>query len=721
MVLSSGLAPYSYDYGGGPFRTPNSTCDGLVLGPSGKLLEQAQFVITAEYRRWRGGVDHAQLEDFNIYVHPDIAPSGPYEPKSNGSTIANEIRPANLIFIDHIIETREALEAVLGRMAGDSDFSQDGLLQSWLSALYPNNPSGINGDYSHREPSATGLIMDLNADVLGSSGVLYDVDFGEVMYNPYPVMGRTLRGNFHGDRTNGGRSTFLVRMSPAFPSFQKTNGAFASLNGREPAADEISNVNIVYNIDHVSLNQVRLDGYALTSDSKYYLGTGSDILDGVEDFSFAAAGTRTPISTAEVDMEQARVFLTRTTETSGVKRIAAKNSYIDFPQTTIESGVASIWPNSTKYWPTQGALNSATSSFNVGYEVFDDCFWLTDQDFGVGSVSNYASGLAIVSPFTGHTMWVRFAELVNESKGYKVGETPPTSNWGWQLGMERIDGSTIIRCGWDIRNPVIAADIPGSNPTTFADTSGTVAFIEYNNNLDFVSETISTSEFISNVFQHSSVARIGDMFWDGTHYWLLGFNNGAGNSHTAWKFDSLYNFSQAYVFDPEDGSSYPTFSLFLNRAKGAFIDSRYFFYNYELNELTGQTSGPQLGKSSGITEFFFTDGADPNANPPTFITTDTPKDINGAPHFGYMEQAEIIDMIEVTGGTHTRDGIYVLIRFKRDISTVDDGPIHILRIEEGFTTWEIKAIYTISDTSFNYPLDNTNAGGSTCIMHMDIN
>src|SRR6185436_11320267 len=299
MVLQSGTIPYEYANRGHRFASLP-----IPIGISGVLLEQAQFIITAEIRKWNklsAGGNHF-LSDFNIYVNPIIAPSGPYEPKIDGSTLGNTFYPAGAFILDHLEETRIALNTLFQIYDNDTDLDQYEYRAAWLQSLYPESPSGfyfaldpdtsanVIGQWYHRLPSETGIVDYMALDVLGSSGVLYDIDFAEVMFNPPPHIARIAFDTMHGRRVNNTEDTFNIQQFPIFPAFQKTDGSLIGLTGREPASLRTHND---YNIQHVSSGDIRLDGYVLFDDTKLYLDRNGNIFDtSSTDFTFVSQGLR---------------------------------------------------------------------------------------------------------------------------------------------------------------------------------------------------------------------------------------------------------------------------------------------------------------------------------------------------------------------------------------------------------------------------------------------
>jgi hypothetical protein len=661
MVLQSGFPPYEYAVRSLPFRAPDYTTGLSAIGPSGILLEQAQFVITAEQRRWNRLIESHILPTFKLYTHTVNTPSG-YDPKADGSTLS-EFVPGSLIFIDPIQETRTALEDLFDDYAADTDFSGDEYKADWLQNAYVDSFSGFytdhngnTGHYAHRLPSEVGVIDYASEEVLGSSGVLYDIDFGEVMFNPYPHMSFSAFRTAHGLRAppNFGNDTFNIQVGPLFPAFQTTAGGLIGLTGREP--DFLTSVGNLYDTRHISVGVVRCDGYMLSGVTNYRLATakGSDF-SGADDFTFAAGGIRNFSNAGELDL--GRVFLTPKAQNSGVYRMAAINQRSVFPNTAIESGTMSVWPRIERSWPGQ-EFNVAGIEENLGYHVFDDTIWITDiSPFGTTSK---ASGLAVLSPYTGHPLWVRYAELVND--------TSTDLNWPDYTGLERPSNNTIYRT-----SPTIV--------TTVTAVSGRAAFQEFNDNLDYQGETLSTSA-IGDPLNPNEFPLLGDavewsdMMYDGTNYWVF---NQDRVGVDAVKFDSSFNYVEKYVFNPPTG---------VKEGRCAYLNGKHRIFDGVF------AGGPQLVTQSGIIEWTAVDSSDNGGATPGVITLGTEKIIDGEKEFGVKNFAEIFDMFEVTGAAHIPNGVYCLIRYS-GTAAFETRFIHLLRLEEGVSTWSIVAIYVI--------------------------
>lgn len=97
---------------------------------------------------------------------------------------------------------------------------------------------------------------------------------------------------------------------------------------------------------------------------------------------------------------------------------------------------------------------------------------------------------------------------------------------------------------------------------------------------------------------------------------------------------------------------------------------------------------------SGIIEWTAVDSSDNGGATPGVITLGTEKIIDGEKEFGVKNFAEIFDMFEVTGAAHIPNGVYCLIRYS-GTAAFETRFIHLLRLEEGVSTWSIVAIYVI--------------------------
>jgi len=470
MVLQSGTPPYDYAVGD-PLRVVHPYGSSYVVGGSGNFIEQAQFVITTEIRKFSSESD--RLEDFHVYVNPVIAPSGPYEPKANGSTLGNLLNPANMFIINHILETRSALDILFAFYALESEHITNALRVDWLTQINAQGvfPSG----YRRRDPGVTAYPFLVTSDVtlLGGSGVLFDLDFAEVMFNPYPVYAYNRFMDVHG---LGAVSIFG---GPAWPGFQKTDGSLIGLNGREPTP--LDGITSEYETAHISSGAIRLDGHAFLPATDYVIGHGVQnfVIDGT--FAFFGANPRNALNNRP--FTASRTFVTPPSIPSGVYKLAARNRREVVPFTAVASGLVSQWPPSGQAYPaTNGhifslllsvndkSLRYSDAQYELGYQVFNDAFWVIDS-----LNTREPSGLAVLSPFTGHPLWVRFADLTKSTgSGLFGGSVGSAGSWGKHIGLERV-GSIIHRLQRD-----------SSDGSTSAIHRALIQ--TYNDNLDYLSQ-----------------------------------------------------------------------------------------------------------------------------------------------------------------------------------------------------------------------------------------
>jgi len=689
MTLASGQLPYDYAHGQGPFRVANPYKTNFPIGPSGVLLEQAAFVITAERRKLMKFLNgNAYLDDYFLYVNPIISPSGGFEPKANGSTLGNQVYPGAAFIIDHIHDIRASLTNFFTFLSQDTDYTGDAYRAAWLQAVYPNSPSGyyqatdpdlftiVVGQWSHRFPSETGVITYTNDDVLGASGVLYDVDFGEVMFNPPPHLAAFGIVTMHSKKVNGQNDGFGVQMYPIFPAFQKTDGTIIPLTNREPVSiPQVPD----YSIAHITSGEMRIDGYAIFGKTLLYLGRNGQIFDTTSaSFTTGPEGLRQVLFGGNVS--GARIFATPTAQSSGVYRIASRNRFIDFPTTTVESGSMSVWPNIVSYWPNEltagdQLVGSTTTRSNLGYHVFDDCIWMTDTAVGVSPTTGFASGLAILSPFTGHRMWVRYADQTAIPSIPLGGSTAINKNWSSSVGLTRLAANTTYRL-----HPNIQRD--------FTSASGQGIFGKYNDMLDLIA-TVTTK---SNIVQPG----IADQFPLGTstdltfndywhddsadEYWL---SNSQNVGIDMWKFDSLFKYVNKYIFNSPSG---------IFNARGFFNNGNHFLFHGEF----GPTGGTNIIGSGIYPVHILSEGTDPYGDDAVIpncgnaaIYPWEAKPINGAPFVGFQNFAEILDIFVVPVATHVYPGVYATVSWR---VSAGDPSIYLVRIEESTSTWEIKSI-----------------------------
>lgn len=677
MVVQSGVIPYEYAHGGRRFEAKP-----FPIGISGILLEQAQFVLTAEYRKWTGQ-SHAFPTNYYAYGNINDAPYGPYEPKADGSTLAG-----SGIYVDNIFECRDALNTLLQLYKNDTAYFEYDLIYraGWLQSLFPESSSGfisgdddqaffsnVKGHWRHRYPSEVGVIDYASDEVLGSSGVFYDIDFAEVMFNPAPHLGRTSFDDAHGPRRQGSNYAddyFYIYQYPLFPNFQRTDGSIVEIY-REPTIIKDRFANKTYDNRHISSGYIRTNGYQLNNLTKFVLSNGEFFDTSSSDFNWYQESIRVPYGCSK-NVPTTVGFLESTSQSSGVYRIAAVNKFSDFPNTTIESGIFSHWPplvidNNRYYWPSDlpfsSTANTANSDTNAGYQVFNDCVWMLDRS-SLSTSSQHPSGLAILSPFNGHYMWIRYADMTPVTLTFRNTSTS-TINWSTMVGLIRRSANSILRLSRRLENPVDE----GSARARFV-------FAEYDDTLSYLTSFSTTSPYNANGYVWvSNELSTTNHFWKDNNNYYVPLNN----PFILYRFSSSFDYENKYLMSFQEN--------FLT-SRDISLDNA-FYYN----------SQHYACYSSGIYPITFVEGTDPE-----YEGGDTPevgtatisyldvKYINGQYELGNVTNKtkfDILNVLNVTSATHVPTGIYAIC--------VVESKLYILQIQEESTYWKIKS-HTLLDT-----------------------
>lgn len=504
MVVASGQYPYLFE-SPSPFRGQ--------WGFSGIHLEEAQFVASAEIRKFYnpGTYDLLTNDIYHVYTHPSITPSG-YEPKPDGSTLGGCVGPRALFALDNIVEMRNVLtDGIFPGYAGQTEYTTAQHLTDWIRSAFPESPSGkiTNGTFLRPVltpgfPAAiTGDITTTDLHWLGGSGVIMDIDVGEVMFNPYPWINQLLSSTIHERGVN-----WNIVYSPAWPLFQRTNGSLISLNGREPERVELPQ----FSYDHISSGYIRLDGYMFLDDTDFMLGqSAADFVAG--QFNNISIVPRT-LSTTSVELGNARAYLEPTPQSSGIYRICARTNKTNHPTAGIASGVVS-------QWPPQTSVNSR------GYEVFDDALWITDYVDGVSGQDHPSSGLTVVSPFTGNALWQRFAE--------HTGIPDAATYWGAGCGLERPSADVIYRCS-------TSGKLSSLGPGTLIEY-----IMEFDDSLDFTQAHLVESAALG-----TQAYETLDYCYDGTNHYVL-VRNQTNQNPGMMIFDGSFTYTDQRFFGLNTG------------------------------------------------------------------------------------------------------------------------------------------------------------------------
>lgn len=669
MVVASGQFPYRYDITL-PIRGN--------IGQSGNILEAGMFVIYAEFRKF--GIEPLDFFTFNKYSHPNIAASG-FEPKGNGATLAGNVGGPAIVALDNILEMRSALHDIPNGLWYSAYGSECHLGQgttrnyvtsSLFTTSYPGiHPSGEfavvdfgGGSYGADDPTflrpelttITGGNDHLDTDLhwLGGSGILFDIDIGEVVFQPPTFFG--------GLNTIYANSTFI-------PSFQKTDGSLITLTGRETNDAPYSE----YNFNAVNSGKVQIDGYGFLPQTKVNLITGNEsnfysTVGANSDFTFHSSGARQLNGSAGLTDHTARTYWTPQTQSSGFYSAIAINPKT--PLVQIPSGIISIWPEISKFIGFNFELGRSisitsdnkvkkTSLSSNGYQVFDDAVWMTSPSVKLGiTASNISRGIHVLSPHNGKIVWYRPADNAVATTGnmpiasseYDTGTTAGTPGaFETHYGLERYSGNYIrVSRVWNETITDLGAG--------FFDVENTVYFQRYS------APAMNHTETLSYWMHSNSVANetgeigniISDLFYDGTYYWLTSKN---GRKH---------RFTNALVFD----GTYVGAGN--NTGRNTYIDGEYLYW-YSGGGLTigdpllSDANMTNRGIGSGIGKWsIVSDPADIYADRGQ-VSNDSAKPIIAETFVGVARDTDtrIHDIIEVTSAqaTHVTPGIWALITF----------------------------------------------------------
>ena len=511
MVLQSGVRPYCFDYPV-PYSIQNNP-SGLI----GFLLEQAMWIAVAEKRRLQPDT----LADYDIFKLVKYTPPGLnatfefFEPTPEGTIFGKPMGDHDPLWagavLDYIVDTRSAVRSVISSF--DCVYADDEIEADFLNGWYPGSsgqvylysPNGtVSGPHAREEIQlpTTGFppdevpteVCSLDVNSLGGSGILLDRDFGELHYNPYPWIAERVQGSladgigFNSDFKE--RATIVAQ--PVFPNFQKTGGTLITVNSRENTNNAAWSPPSMWTPDEVALGYVRIDG------DNFFVGPDSEVMIGSEDmydtntWDTTFVSHFTPISTSSRTrnifiqtqiVPDGSMFCNPGAKSYGSYRIAIANRVANFPNTTIESGVISTYPEPSGFSIAASQLrDTVTQQRLLGYEAFDEGFWV-----------NEGSGLALISPLSGRCMWVRPAD-----DGAAEADEPLGGGWQGSRGLQVVGGS-IYKLG----------------PLT---VNGETIFLEFDEEtLDYVGGT--TGQI--GVPGGGPSLTIEDFTYDGTDFWVL--------------------------------------------------------------------------------------------------------------------------------------------------------------------------------------------------------
>lgn len=721
MVLQSGAIPYDYATAL-PVRV--GVTGGPRIGVSGSFYEQAAFVLIAEARRYWGilnplptvfeffGRRFAKYVEGNhdaarVSLGPGVGQfrgSGEITEVSNTDELFSVDRPpGGAWIIDWIRDLRWACERQFADIATDiaGAATQQTVKQDYLSHLYPNSPSGGLGEWTHRMPfqqndltgtSSSGAIREMDLDlfgqgVLGGSGVLYDIDIGEVMFQPYPHLLAFTRTQLFKSAASDAPD---ANITPCFPAFQKSNGSIVTSTSRDT---EFVQANAIsqHTFDHLPSGYIRIDGDLLIDGTEYFLHPEGDENDvsATSQFNHQVDGVRKfqPGTSQSPNNKEMRSFITPTAQSVGQYQIIAKNPRSTFPQIAIESGQIS----------------------KGNWEVFDDALCLF-----------HSSGLAVISPYSGETMYMFSVEQTQHSETSSLNATGSEANLSW--------GSVRFITGSDSNYGFIESD--GSNLYKWLGVStvsvGAVMLdplmhIYDNSTFDHDSEvTGDTFNYAASIDDPSSVG-----FWrDGSDF-FASFDQ-ANSSPKVFKFlgtslglfePNTGAFATGYHPDVDNGGNQNQDTF-----KARIIGSKTIAW--QVTDGTG--NGPS---GSGTAEITYDDSNTrdfpPVENYPIYIVSN-PKELRIAPasvglsestNFQFLS-VQIVDVREVSGGTSVTDGVWFLVR----VITNFFGPStpawrhYFVRATETASTWEAQEVIRIQ----GWKSTSTDQPNPISFLHLDL-
>ncbi len=696
MVVASGQMPYAFD-GPLPIRALPGAWPGVDtpnIALSGLTIEQAMFVYNAELRKWN--FDSLSSLTYQLYTHPDISSSG-FEPKANGDTLEGLVGGLHSIeSVDNIEQLRTQLQTFLFTFyATDSNYGEGDFMQSWLETAFPESPSGslriiqpffpllissFVGRTFLRPPAehiSGGDYVDNDIHWLGGSGVLFDIDCGEVVFNPFPFPRNSF---FFAPSRDNSRFAF----GPVYPVVQTTLGVTPSVIASRYESDiDAGTFRAETNFAALGSGKVQIDGYCLIDGTTMELVKGNDrnISSSVgftDDYTLHVQGLREVRNGAGSNDPSARCYRTAGVKASGLYRFLTHNQKVNVPNTAIPSGFVSLWPQGhitqsdhfvdnsvfveSNFIDGQQTTDRSTadgSAFELdpgdafGIHVFDDCIWITGPN-GSGTSSPPGSvlsrGLFPLSPFTGRLVWYRPAELTIATTGPTTSPDgfrplpPQPGAFGHHLGLmdigtEFVRVSKIFRANFDAMGGGDADD----------EFDRTVYFQRYGKTtLTRNSETAANFMITGSEASNAGYSAIHGAVYDGT---------------------SIYVFNEFGELDRFDSSFTHTGTLEGPIARRRHWDGTQLLYTLGGNVTTGD---PLLsvpgGTGSGIGVWSVSsEPADPAVNLGAY-SHDSAKPTR-LERFIQTNPAStrIHTIFEVTGATHVRNGVWMIFQEGTDL------------------------------------------------------
>jgi len=716
MVVASGQMPYEFD-APLPIRAPKGAWPGINtpnVAMSGLTIEQAMFVYNAELRKWNFP-DQLNLLQYNLYTHPDITPSS-FEPKANGDTLEGLVGgKASLESIDNIEELRTQFEIFLFDFYDDdSVYGAAEFREAWFNTAYPESPSGsrviveiipnilfsiIGPNFLRPElEDITGgdFITTTDPHWLGGSGVIFDIDCGEVVFNPFPF---PREGHFFAPGTDQPRVSF----GPVYPVVQTTAGNVPSVEPSRYQSDlQTGTFKEETNFNAINSGLVQIDGYALIAGTTIELVNGNDdnfvaSVANTNDYTGHTQGLRAVRDGAGDNDPSARIYRTPTAQSSGLYRILTQNRKMDVPFTAIPSGFVSLWPQGkVRRVSNTGNLFPSNSNFihgqeltvtsdgglqrdagdSAGVHVMDDAIWITSRNDSDGSGTFTTGGLYISSPYNGELVWYRPAERVLSTSG-NFGPGP--AHFGAHLGLMDI-GTHFVRVSKTISQFI---DTNTGNPTPNSDEYICVTHFQRYDKTTLDHDSEVSPSFTLQGEDATTASQSGP---DGLHG---AFTDGS-DVYTWTEFGSVHRFDTSLSF--------------VNAYSAPIARRRHSANGQLLYTLGGnvQVGDPLLsitgGSSSGIGVWSTTDPTGGAADVVGSVTHDSAKPLRAETHFGHVAGGSFRwhSIFDVSSATHVGDGVWGILQ----VSTT----LYLVRMTEEPSFWQVRESIRLERTGDSIPI-----------------
>lgn len=504
MTIDKDKLPYQYSIHRYPFRLQSNE----NVGFSGLLFEETMYALYHEFRRVErqrlieqpdGSFVSQAVPAFKLYRRPNCQ-AVDFTPTENINLGRTLSQSGEYVFSDYIEDMRFELEKIFDGHNRDTDLPSGELKKLYLQNMFGDTPSGAVGDYNHNFNSEVSGCspVGFNNEFLGTRGTLYDIDFAEVMFQPFIRMSRKVVGS-----TGAGGFDGRIVSNPIFPAFAHTDGSLITTNSRE---DSFGGVNPRFiegeeltaysdndtryfpDYRHVTSGYIEVNGDMFLPGTQYFL-------DNTEMFP-AASGSRDVTLFSTVKSDFSNVFLDNVpAKGSGIYDFSVKNENINLQP--ISSGI------------------SSTSSGVFYY--FDKAIWVRR----LPDVENFA----IYEPFELNRVW------------HKLRNTD--SNFFLANGYDSSQGGAVFLQGFE-KNGTTEYIFGGNSSQAHPNH---VLFFRYDKQINFVaSGTIATG-------RNDEVLGVTDIFQFGSDFIVPATSLNAAADRGYHRITLPNTYVQVYRFD----------------------------------------------------------------------------------------------------------------------------------------------------------------------------